>query len=295
MGFKILVRSAPSLFLETLIASFEDQPYVLLAPNSSELNWTDAKAVDSYLKKKSPSIVVNYPLVPLQGNSAEVKCITRLTSQCEKLQCALIHISSYRVFGELPLETEIPESFEPAPSDEETYAKHLLAMEAASRACEKHILLRIGWMLNGEVDNVIEHLVPRLLQNEGDTLHVSDHAFGNPIQMRFAVHVVFSMIQQILCGASNWGAFHVHSADTCSEAEFNDNLIRLLRAEIDSEIQVPEVASANDDRKLMPGNANLQGRRCTDNFGIQLPSWRKGLKALIKRYLEKSRLLEQQA
>ncbi|VUD67987.1 dTDP-4-dehydrorhamnose reductase [Thalassocella blandensis] len=292
MGFKILVRSAPSLFLDTLVNSFEDQPYILLAPSSAELNWSDAKAVESYIRKKSPSIIVNHPLVPLQGNSAELKCLNKLIQQCQASDIPLIHLSSYRVFGELNNEVDLVESYEPEPAASDAPANHLLAMEKCYQDIGKHIILRLSWMLNGESDNVIERLIPALLHDESERLAVSDHAFGNPIQIQFAVHVVFSMIQQILCGAGNWGVFHVHSSDTCSEAEFCDNLVRLLKTELNRDVSLPTVASADDERKLMPGNANLQGRRCTDNFGIQLPSWRKGLKALIKAYLEKNQFLE---
>lgn len=292
MGFKILVRSAPSLFLDTLVATFEDQPYIVLAPTSSELNWSDAKAVETYIRKKSPSIIVNNPLVPLQGNSAELKCLTKLIQQCKSSDIPIIHLSSYRVFGELDNEVDLVESYVPEPPATDASASHLLAMEQCYKDIGKHLILRLSWMLNGEMDNLLDRLIPALVNDETANIAVSDHAFGNPIQVQFAVHVVFSMIQQILCGAGNWGIFHVHSSDTCSEAEFCDNLVRLLKTELNREVSLPTVASADDERKLMPGNANLQGRRCTDNFGIQLPSWRKGIKTLIKLYLEKNRILE---
>lgn len=287
MGFKVLVRSAPTLFLESLVNLFEDQPYIILAPTPAELDWTDVSAVEAYIKKKSPSVIVNNPLVPLQGNSAELASLMKLMELCELADIHLIHLSSYRVFGRVANDIDLTEDYMPEPPAEDASAQHLLAMERLCLQRTNHVILRAGWWLNGEVDNIVDRLVPALLTENREALVVSDHAFGNPVQAQFVAHVVFSMIQQFLCGAQNWGVFHVHSSDTCSEAEFCDNLVRLLKAELQLDLELPTVASGDDDRKLIAGNANLRGRRCTDNFGIQLPSWRKGLKVLVKLYLEK--------
>ena len=107
MSFKILVRTAPSMFLDTLVNLFEDQPYTLIAPSLSELDWTDAKAAESYIRKTCPSIVINNSLVPLQGNAAEVKSLTRIVQQCDHSNIPVIHISSYRVFGELENDVDL--------------------------------------------------------------------------------------------------------------------------------------------------------------------------------------------
>jgi dTDP-4-dehydrorhamnose reductase len=312
LAFKILVRSVESKFLTLMRAAFEDSPVVLLCPGSAELDWSVSASVSAYIAAKSPSVVVNYSLLPvlesIQNKSQsddlqprqhtslfsitpcadELLGVEYVAAACQNAGLVLIHISSYRAFGEDTAIEKLTDGATPSPCNE--LGVYLLALEQAVSCVEHHVILRPSWMLSGEIENLLDHMIPSLLN--GQPFVVSDHNYGNPLQSKFVVRAVAAVIQQVLCGAENWGVYHLHSSDTCSEAEFCDNLVRLLKAELGTEIEMPGVAAKNDSRKLMSPNANLQGRRCTDDFGIQLPSWRNGLKKLVRTHLERSGYLE---
>jgi len=144
----------------------------------------------------------------------------------------------------------------------------------------------LSWVFGGEEDNVLSVLVDKLLK--GESISVSDHDYGRPVNLQFVANIVLTVVQQVLCGAENWGVFHVHAADKCSEAELCDVVVRLINSEIKEKVNMPAVAGVDDNRRLLAGNAMLMGRRCTDNFGIQWPSWRKGLKGQINTLLTRA-------
>lgn len=286
MGFKILIRAAAkSSLLDMMISSFENYPYSLLAPSESELDWADSDALNAYVCDKHPNIVINFPLddSPLDGET-EVKAVSKLAKLCVNQNIPMIQLSSFRVFGRAGNLDEIGEDLAPAPRDND--GKFMLSVEEACAINRDHIILRLGWMLTGRGDNVLSAMLSKVLKEE--PFFVSDHYFGAPIQESFVVKVLIAMIQQILCGAENWGVFHLRASDSCSEAEFCDSVVRLINSELDRTVVMPLVAGVEDDRRLFEGSANLSGDRCTDNFGVQLPSWRKGLRGLVRAELERA-------
>ncbi len=284
MGFRILVRSQPTPLLDLFTTLLEDFPYTLLCPPSDELDWTDEAQLATYFEEKYPSIVINFPWLhesaPLEGELASLNALSRC---CIDSDVPLLHLSSFRVFGDAYVEASYGEDILPEPKDE--IGQGFLSLERVAIQVNAHMLIRLGWLLGGGYQDLLSVLMPRLLN--GDSHYVSDHNVGAPVQQWFVIKVLIAMVQQILCGAENWGVFHIRSADTCSEAEFADNLVRLLSQELGREISTPEVAAKGDDRHAFPGGAQLDGSRCTDDFGIQLPSWRTGLKTLIHNYVDR--------
>lgn len=287
MGFKILVRSSSTELLELFKAVFEDFPYSLLIPDDAELDWSDVAAIEAYMVQKSPSIVINLQCVGIElpsGAAAaeDLACVSCLAVVCKNANIPVIHLSSFRVFGRndetCPLKEESP--VQPQDAD----GKYLQALEQLIAQNDAHVIVRLGWLLGGEQDNLLKAMIPLITQKK--LFFVSDHHYGAPVQLRFVARVLLAMVQQILCGAENWGVFHVRSSDVCSEAEFSDSLIRMVNVEMGGEALIPAVAGVDDDRRLFSANAYLDGDRCTNDFGIQLPSWRIGLKTLVRRQLE---------
>ncbi|MEY4589170.1 MAG: hypothetical protein RL497_1246, partial [Pseudomonadota bacterium] len=95
--------------------------------------------------------------------------------------------------------------------------------------------------------------------------------------------------QQIACGAENWGVLHLRSAEPCFEAEFADHLVRQLKKE-----QWP-VAHLDVIKGPSPWAGPLgvlAGRRLTDTFGVQMRSWRLGVKPLMQHWIDEKRARE---
>ncbi len=282
MGFRILLRAKPGEVVTALESTFEEQAYILVVP--SEVNWSDKLAVTECVQQWSPNVVVNF-YVPESAAEAdhEREVLPLVINNCVDLNVPLLHFSSFRVFGKTVSPGELGEELVPKPRDD--YGKKLLELERLVSQVEKHMILRVSWLLDGGPSGMLDKIIPKLLSRT--PFFVSDHDFGCPVNSRRLAQVLLAKIQQILCGSDNWGVFHIRSSDSCSEAELCDSLVRLLSSLTEKEIDLPLVAGKGDDRRMLVGNALLAGTRSTDNFGIQLQSWRKGLKVLVRDYVQK--------
>jgi dTDP-4-dehydrorhamnose reductase len=281
LGFKILVRGADAPLGKLVLQLLDDQPLTVLKTPSEGPKFEEELAALVVLEQ--PHIFLNLEQVlDLEAAKLPEPAIVSLVNVCAAGQIPIVHTSSYEVFGDAWLDEGLDENFsEHKPSS--ARAKMLLANEREIEKVDHQIILRCSWMINGGVEPVLSRIVPLLLSD--DAFVVSDHHSAGPISIEFLARAVVAIAQQVLTGADNWGVFHLHSADSCSEAEFCDHLIRALKKELDREFKFPELAGQNDERALFQGCALLKGRRCTDDFGIQLPTWRRGFAAHLRAWL----------
>ena len=295
MGFKLAVLSRNQVrLMEDLTTKFEELPYEFI-----DLGEFDSKdKLESFWQENTPNIVMSLPSFSKEEgeseqclDSAYMSQLAWLAERCAKDDTPLIHLSSYRVFGfdsELNLidETAIPNGVSGVENT-------LLDMELLLKQVPRHLILRTSWVVDQELTGLLDIILPRLLEHD-ESLVVSDHNYGSPVYSWSIADALIAIVQQILCGADNWGYFHFHSSDRCSEAEYVDNLVRVLQSDFEQAVVMPEVAGVDDDRRLITGEASLVGQRCTDGFGIQLLSWRIGLKSELRRWLEANKQNESQ-
>lgn len=281
MGFKVLLRSLPGEFQSALKEVFEESSLELIFPD--DLDWSDAPALTAYCQRVLPCAVVNYS----PGSSCcseEEQVLNSLSQACSDCSIPLVHFSSYRVFeGELE-EGELDEASIPDSQDE--YGKHLQSLEKLCATVSQHLILRLSWVLGGEQENILDHFIPKVMP--GQQVTVSDHDFARPVSVSSLANIAHAVIRQVLCGAQNWGVFHIRSSDKCSEAEFSDALVRILQSDFSYLAELPAVSEVGNKGRLLSGNALLEGDRITRNFGVQCISWRKGLKALVQNYIERN-------
>jgi len=261
----------------------DDLPYVLVdAPLVADDDWV------FFLGQEKPSVVLNLVRpVNMQEAKQELQVQAAMVSALRAHSIPLIQLSSFRAYGEDYIANSPDERAFPGPVDE--FGKVLVELEQCAAKIDKHINLRLSWLLDGR-DSLLERLVPLILS--GEPLVASDHKFGRPLSALCVAKVLVALIQQVLSGAENWGNFHMHSSDLCSEAELCDHLCRSLSAELDKDLPMPEIASKGDERSIFKGSGNLQGRRITDDFGIQFTSWRSGFRKLLNTWLCANGMIE---
>lgn len=282
MAFKIL-SWYPNRELESILASaIEDLPYELIVADEN----LKGSAKAEWFEAAHPNVVIQFLPVSLSLVDDDYLSESELLVRClAKYKLPVIQQSSYRVFGESYSVNSLGEDAETSARDD--VGRKLNEVEAGFANTDCKILLRTGWLLNAALEGVFAELIPPLAQKRSD-LVVSDHHFGSPISKEFLVHAVLAISQQVLCDAQNWGVFHLHSADNCSEAEIADQLVRLFNSDYQLDLQLPTVASKDDSRYHFVGSGNILGQRCTDNFGIQLPTWRKGFKGMVSAWLKRN-------
>ncbi len=278
MAFKLLLTETESALGKALGRGLEENSFTVVCPSAGEVDWQNVQAVSHYLDQHHPGLLIN----TLGYNGADAACSLALAAACRERQILCLHISSYRVFGSLWCEERgVDESEQPEPVDQ--VGQDLLAAENAFQDLDMSLILRLPWIMDPAGDNILTRVASALLT--GEKLQVSERCRGCPTTLDDVQRVIVAMVLQLFCGAKNWGILHLHTADSCSEAEFADSIARLLEKEGHT---IGEIDVNRDPAcRLMEGCGLLKGARCMNNFGIQLRSWRQDLKPLVKEWLKK--------
>lgn len=289
MANKILITNAFSPIGKAVHGAFEHTPYSVLTPAPGSVDWDSHDAVVEYLKAQDVELVINtvgWQETPDVGHQLQLVSASKaLASAASQTDAVVIHLSSYRVFGG-ENKSSYDEQDKPLPLGPAGRA-FLEAERAFERNLERHICLRVSWVL----DIIGESVFRRLLQDlvvEGPVLEVTHQRRGSPVSALEIGRVILAMVQQILCGAENWGVFHLSSGDPCSSAEFAEAVADILEREGALKRQWC-VESLTDEELAVqgePDSAALTVRRCRDNFGYQIRSWRQGLTGLIRTWLK---------
>jgi|GEM_PF-1054279 len=281
MAFNIVCVSRDPVFEQKFAAQLDGSAYDLVVVNVDCFRENN----DSILDAHRPRCVMHF--LPQNGlvDASYIADAKRLSAYTNENNIHFIQLSSFRVFGDQPQQKNFIES--DLACDSTSQSVLLFQLEQAITDNKKALVVRTSWLLNSSENGVFSCLLSTLL-GEDKSLAVSDHNFGNPIHCRFLIDSLIAIIRQQLCGGRNAGVYHLCSADTASEAELTDHLMRMLNNSYQQQLTLPPIAGAGDDRTAMPVNARLDATRLTHSFGIQLPTWRKGFKTVFDVWLKEN-------
>ncbi len=278
MAYRILVTESQSPLGEALCKALDNFTYTTINASASRIDWGNAERVRALLQESRPDIVINTLMWPGNGES-ELPDLRKAMNAFEEAGVAVIHLSSHEVFPTSFQKQALPENAQPCP-DSPRGNQHLAAEKAALRL-QNSIVLRLPWLVDWP-GGILDTVCDGLISDEG--FAASDAWYGSPSQISDVVRVVVAMVHQVLCGAENWGVFHLHTNDFCSEAEFVDLVKRILQKELKRTVADYTVVPL--EKRFIATNGWLAGSRCTDCFGIQLRSWRQGIKTRVINWLK---------
>lgn len=270
MGFRVLLTDHQSPLGVALLKGFEAQSLPVITADNSE-------AESLYrLCQQTQSTVVVHPAYKPEGQSLSVA--QSLAHFCQEAQAVLICLSSHEVFGAAQYSSARAEVDEPEPDTE--LGQDIYRVEQSLSTVEQKIVLRLPWLLDipgGLLDRLCQTLIYK------PECVVSDSWRGSPVLVEDVVRLLLAMVQQVLCGAQNWGYFHLHASDQCSEAELADHVARVLQK---AGYEVSPIFLGPLSQRFTMSNGWLKGSRCTNNFGFQHRSWRQGIKSRVHDWLE---------
>ncbi len=278
MAFKVLLTESKSAVGNALSRGYESQSLSFLCPEFTAEQWQNEDFVYDYLKEQRPAVIVNSMVFDRAFCEDAASANGILARVCKRLDFTIIHLSSHLVFAETQRNGEVlSEQDSPLPACD--WGRYLLEAERSMADITRSVVVRLPWLLDGD-QGIIYQLASSLLREDG--VKTSEVWRGTPVFLDDVVRAVIAMVHQILCGSENWGVFHFHSSDSCSEAEFADYLARILYR---SGCTVAPISVVKQEARLFPGNGWLVGNRCTNCFGIQFRSWRQGTKGRLESWL----------
>jgi dTDP-4-dehydrorhamnose reductase len=261
LAFRIFLTEGESALAQALLKELEQYTFAV-AVTSEEAD----------LAGNEPGVVINTcafaGMLPARFNPAAI-------------HLPLIHVSSQEVFAGSQSPSGFFEQELPAAATER--AANLLAAEHWSQQ-GKAIVLRLPLLLDLYRGNWFEAFLTRLCRDAW--VSVSEVARLDPVSTKEACRVIIALVQQIGCGAENWGVMHLRTAEPCSEAEFADHLVRQLKKEQWPMAQLDVVKTPSI--WIEPVSV-LAGRRLTDTFGVQMRSWRLGVKGFMQQWMDEHR------
>lgn len=283
MSYRILVRQQQADLARLLLAAMEDHPFVLHTPGEGSLDWTDESAIAGYMSEKAPNLVVNFTHQYRVASEQDIDVARSIALACNSRGVPCIQLSSFDAFGPDYREHGAEEG--PLAEAVEPFAR----LEQAALLAEKSLVLRLPWVLDSVSGCLFDVVNPGLLKDA--IPGVSDHHSLTVVHSGFVIRCLVAIIQQIFCAAENWGVYNLRASDYCSEAEVVDTIVRMINSETGFSVSMPYVIAGKVSQRLLSGSANLLGRRCTDDFGIQFPSWRHGFKSQVRRWLHSHELV----
>lgn len=274
MGFKILLTEHQSPIGSALLKGFELQSLPVISADP-----LDPEELRRLLEQSRPTIVVDSLMHCDLEWQADFHTVGQVLADfCRDYEVALIHLSSHEVFGAAQQGSAALERDRPEPDG--AAGQMFFAAEQALLSCERKVILRLPWLLDTP-GGLLDRLCHALIYTQECV--VSDSWRGSPVFIDDVVRIVLAVVQQILCGAENWGYFHLHASDHCSEAELADHVARILQK---AGYEVCPILLGGLEQRFIKSNGWLKGARCTNNFGFQYRSWRQGVKNKVYEWLE---------
>lgn len=279
MSKKIVITCGESIVAQHLLAALEAESFSLAVLTVDDVGSEEAIAVA--LRREKPSLVVNTLPHGVADNLVTRSSLANRSDSlaliCDELDIPLLHLSSHEVFGG---ENKTHYSEQDAPAPINAIGQALWDAErSVQMGTEKHIILRLSWVMSATHDCVFTRLLQLLVAN--GEVQVSPLLKASPTFADDVARVIVGIIKQVFSGSSNWGIYHYASGDTCSEYQFAESLKQILVS-----LDVPAGLIVETDAPVDIPSAVLACLACRDDFGVQQRSWRQRLEVRVKAWLD---------
>lgn len=286
MSFKLLLTDNTTALGRALEHELEREFFTLVIPAANEVDWRNATAAVDYVRRVKPDVVINclgWEDIPTAAQQVLLPlAAAHLAQACAPSKVPLIHFSSYKVFG-CDNKSIHSEKDEPAPTSATGHA-FLAAEQSLTQTLEKWVCLRLSWVISSYGQNHLTRVLESVPGHGNQSLAVNSRLRGAPTALSDVARVAVAIAKQVACGAENWGVMHYCSGESCTEAEFANQVIQTLQQlqAIPAEVKLPL-----DDTlpETEPVSAVLICRRVRDYFGVQARAWRPSLLPMVKQWL----------
>ncbi|TWI50840.1 dTDP-4-dehydrorhamnose reductase [Pseudomonas duriflava] len=290
MRMRLMLLGGGNALGQALIRLGAEEDIYFLAPRPPAQGW-DASHLTRLLDDTRPDAVINlaYYFDWFQAELPDdehlfhqARAVERLAELCQHYALPLIQPSSYRIFdgGRTSAYSEKDDA-----NPLGVRGQALWTIEQSVRAlCPRHILLRLGWLLDESSQGWLDRFLRRV--SLGERLCLADDRRGSPTPVDDAARVILAIIKQLDCAAPLWGTYHYGGVEAVTQLTLGHAIL----AEAGALMLLPEArleAQAHtqaENAAEEPQNAVLTCKKILNTFGIKPRNWRSELPAVLERY-----------
>jgi dTDP-4-dehydrorhamnose reductase len=264
------------------------------------LDIADQDAIRRVIRRQHPDIIVNaaaYTNVDKAETEPDLAMKINgiapgiIAEEAQRAHCALVHYSTDHVFSD---STTGPYLEEDEPNPVNRYGATKLAGEKAVGAVDgAHLILRTSWVFGARGRNFLSTIV-RLAQ-EQQPLKVVDDQMSVPTWSRALAQATAEILNRVARRSSpivegiadQKGIYHVCCKDPTSRFDFAQEILetyqRLNNVPQALRTDLIRISSAEyPSNAKRPQFSVLSPRKIADAFGVEIPSWREHLEAVLE-------------
>lgn len=265
----------------------------IIAPSRLELDLTSKQAVDTFLYKFSPDLIVNAAawtaVDAAEENRAEAERLNaglpqQLATFAKDKEIRVFHYSSDYVYpgtGETPWK----ETSSPAPIS--YYGKTKLAGDQSiAESGADYVIFRTSWIYSARGNNFMKTML-RLAREKAELKVVADQ-FGAPTPARLIAQIttlaIHSKLEGGLYNLAPTGEISWHGF---AQAIFREAIKAREELALDARKVHPVPTSAYPTAAKRPLNSRMEVIKLERALNLQLPDWRSQLEMTLGEYLQK--------
>lgn len=264
------------------------QNYKFYFTNSQDLNITDFKKVEDYIKDNDINIIINcaaYTAVDkAESDEANAYAINHLAVKnlakiAKEFGIKLIHISTDYIFDGISFK---PYTEEDATNPQGVYGKtKLLGEEAMLGVNPKNsIIIRTSWVYSYYGTNFVRTMLR--LGREKESLSVVFDQVGTPTYAKDLAQTILDILPKIK--NEKVEIYHYSNEGVCSWYDFAKEIMRMAKLECQiSPIETKEYPSP----AKRPHYSLLNKSKIKKDFGIVLPYYKDSLDACLRKMGER--------
>ena len=253
-------------------------------------DFENPKSLDLIIKTINPKFIINaaaYTNVDgaedFEKNAYQVNALTvkKLAILAHENDAVLIHFSTDYVFDG---SKEKPYSENDTAKPISVYGNSKLEGEKfIAEACSKYLILRTSGVISKNDDNFISKIIN--LSKDRDELNiVSDQETSLNFSgfISSAVYKIITSLEQNLNKENRWGTYHLSGSESGTWfefAKFTQEISKKIYLKSSfSMIDINPIPSSKfTQRAKRPKYSFLSSVKLKDNFGIELPNWKKSI------------------
>ena len=259
-----------------------------MACDRSQLDITDAAAVNTVINRQDIDIVINaaaYTAVDAAEENCDVAFsvnrdgVKNLALVCRQQGLPLIHISTDFIFNGNKSGAYSEEDIA-APVG--VYGKSKLAgEEVLANTIEKYIILRTSWVYSEHGGNFVKTMLR--LMRERDQLQVVNDQWGCPTSAQSIAEALLVIARSVLeKNVPDWGIYHFSAQGRTNWYEFAQEILTQARRYEPLDVVIEAITSEDwISAAARPKNSELSTEKIATTFGIEMEPWQEQLPPVI--------------